>query len=224
MQSRRIQGSHNGAPKFLTVLTRDWGTFLATFGPLIMASAAFVVYLADILRGALPDASISDVLNFAMLIPISGFAFSPAVVWWYYVIRRTFAVGQVVDGEIIKIDRRFIYSIGLTYRAVLDGREIVGIADFVNRKIVRQLAERRQVKVVVDPRRNISFIKDLLAQRQRSTMSSKIKKREIKKIAWCKAPPNAELVCAPRRISAARTTISTPLRLHRLATTQRRLV
>lgn len=163
MRSRTIQGSHNGAPNFFAVLARDWGTFWATFGPPMMASAAFVVYLSDVLRGALPNASISDVLQFAMLIPVSGLAFSPAVLWWYDVIRRTFAVGKVVDGEIINIDRRFIYSIGLTYRAVLDGREIVGIADFVNTKTVRQLVERRQVKVVVDPRRNISFIKNLLA-------------------------------------------------------------
>lgn len=161
MRSHTIKVGDNGAPNFFTVLTRDWSTFLATLGPPIMASAAFVVYLVEILRGALPDASIRDVLQFAMLIPVSGFAFSPAVLWWYYVIRRTFAVGQVVDGEIIKIDRGFFYSIGITYRAVVDGREIVGIADFVNRKTVRQLAERLHVKVVVHPRRNISFIRDL---------------------------------------------------------------
>lgn len=160
MRSHIIKGGDNGAPSFFTVLTRDWGTFLATLGPPIMASAAFAVYLVDILRGALPEASIRDVLQFAMLIPVSGLAFSPAVLWWYYVIRRTFAAGQVVDGEIVKIDSRFFYSIGLTYRAVVDGREIVNIADFVNRKTVRQLAERRHVKVVVDPRRNISFVRD----------------------------------------------------------------
>lgn len=148
------------APKFFTVITRDWGSFLATLGAPIMVSAAFMVFLMEVLRGEVPDTSIWNVLQFAMLIPISGLVFMPAVLWWYYVIRRTFAIGKAVEGELIKVDKRFVVNIGLTYRFTVDGREIVANADFVNSKAVRQHTKRQKLQVIVDPRRNVSFIKD----------------------------------------------------------------
>lgn len=148
------------APRFFTVITRDWGSFLAALGPPIMTSSAFVAYLMEILRGEVPDVSIWDIFQFAALIPLSGLVFMPAVLWWYYVIRRTFAIGKVVEGQVIKVDKKFVINIGLTYRFTVDGREIVANADFVNSKTVRQRTKRVKVEAIVDPRRNISFIKD----------------------------------------------------------------
>ena len=155
-----ITKNSQGTPTFYAVVTRDWGSFLAMFGPPIATSTAFVVYLTEVLRGKVPGASVLDVLQFAFLIPISGLIFLPAVLWWYYVIRRTFTIGKAVQGEVIKIDKKFVINIGLTYRYTVDGREVVANADCVNSKTMRKTIQKGHVMVIMDPKRNQRFVRD----------------------------------------------------------------
>lgn len=149
-------------PRLTLVLTRDWGPFLATFGPPIMGSITFVVYLTEIVSGKISDSTISDIFIFLLMIPLSGLVFMPAVLWWYYVIRRTFQNGKVLEAKVKKVDKKFIVNIGVTYAFFEeDGKEIERIADFVNTKKVRSVLSSPQLTVVVDKKRNVSFIREM---------------------------------------------------------------
>lgn len=157
-----MENDKNCSPRLTIALTRDWGSFLATFGIPIMGSIAFAVYLlAEIVSGRISDSTISDISLFLLMIPLSGLVFMPAVLWWYYVIRRTFQTGKVLEAKIKKVDRKFIGIIGVTYAYEEEGKEIERIADFVNTKKVRSILSLPQITVVVDKKRNISFIREI---------------------------------------------------------------
>lgn len=148
-------------PKLSAILTRDWGSFLATFGIPLMASFAFVVYLIEIGTGKVPNNTIYDILSFILIIPLSGLVFMPAVLWWYYVIWRTFKNGKIVEAKIRKLDKKFLINIGVTYTYEEEGKEIERITDFVNTKKVKRILSMPNLSVVVDKNKNISFIKEI---------------------------------------------------------------
>lgn len=152
-------------PKFIIVVTRDWGSFLAVFGPPIMASCTFLVYLSEIVSGKAIDRSIYDVLSFFALIPISSLLFLPAVLWWFYVIRRTFKKGGEVNADIKKVDKKFMLNIGVTYTFNMDGKEYEHISDFRNINNIRKILTNSQHTIAFDPKRNISFLKEVFLER-----------------------------------------------------------
>ena len=148
-------------PKFTAVITRDSGAFWAVVGPPILGAGAFVVYLIQLLSGNVTNGGVSDVAIFVATIVLSGTIFMPAVVWWYYVIRRTFKEGTVVEAEIKTIDKRFPLNVGVTCIFEYNGQPKKAIIGVVNSRRSREILAQPALTVVFDGKRYLSFIKEV---------------------------------------------------------------
>ena len=147
-------------PKFTAVITRDSRAFWTVFGPPILGAGAFVVYLIQLLSGNVTNGGVSDIAVFVATIVLSGTIFMPAVLWWYYVIRRTFKEGTVtvLEAKIKTIDKRLPLNIGVTCIFEYNGQPKEAIIGVVNTRKSREILAQPTLTIVFDGKRNLSFI------------------------------------------------------------------
>jgi len=150
-------------PRFIAVITRDSGAFWAVLGPPILGAGAFVVYLIQLLSGNVTNGGVSDIAIFIATIVLSGTLFMPAVLWWYYIIRRTYKEGAVLEAKIKTIDKRFPLNIGVTCIFEHNGQPKEAIIGVVNTRKSREILAQPTLTILFDAKRNLSFIKEVFA-------------------------------------------------------------
>ncbi len=85
----------------------------------------------------------------------------PFILWWWYAIRQTFKTGIEVTAQSQKMNLKLVLGLGIEYTFEYQGNKIEHIVSLVSNKITKKLANEESLTVIYNPKRNISFIKEL---------------------------------------------------------------
>ena len=95
-----------------------------------------------------------------MFLTVSLFLW-PFVLWWWYVIHQTFKTGVELTAQSQKMNLKFVLGLGIEYTFEYQGNKIEHIASLVSNKNTKTLANNKLLTVIYNPKKNISFIKEL---------------------------------------------------------------
>ena len=85
----------------------------------------------------------------------------PFILWWWYVIRQTFKTGIELTAQSQKMNFKLVLGLGIEYTFEHKGNKIKHIASLVSNKTTNKLANEKSLTVIYNPKKNISFIKEL---------------------------------------------------------------
>jgi len=148
-------------PSIKSVITTEWGAFLAVFGSPIMVLIVTVIVVINALLDSAVLLNQSDLLLILLVIPLSSMVWWPAVLWWYLRIRKVYEKNLSAKGEITSIDKSFMVNIGVEYKYYIGKSEEEGLLSLVNRKRVRDVLEVGNITIAYDPEKKVSFIKEI---------------------------------------------------------------
>jgi len=143
-------------PRYKNILFTDWAVFLTLFGYIAIITFFFVVFLVT--KYPFADYGITEWVQ-ALLGFLAAFLLTtPIVFWWCSVIRKTFRTGIVMDARITRFFGVKGPYVGVFYEFTHDSVKYEHTATLLNRKIARNQVKKDSVKIVFNPRKNVSFI------------------------------------------------------------------
>lgn len=153
---KMIDKSESCVPSIKVVLFSDWVVFLLFFGPVLFVGLGFVLYV--IKEYPFLDYTLIEFLKIVFMFLISTIITWPLILWWCFVIRKTFEANINTEANITDYFGVSGPYIGIYYTFTFRDKSYNHTATLLNTRRARDIIKRKNVLIVFDERKNISFI------------------------------------------------------------------
>ena len=133
---------------------------MCTFPPIIFAIVIALLFLKSEINKDQYTLIETTYLIFTMLLVIP-LCFWPFILWWVYVIKHTFKTGVEISAQSKKMNLKYVLGLGIEYSFEYQGEKIKHIASLVSNKTTKKLAGEESLKIIYNPKKGVSFIKEL---------------------------------------------------------------
>ena len=148
------------SPQLKSIIKNDMGVFMCTFPPIFFAILFTFLFIKSEIHKDQYDLIETIYISITVFLTLSLFLW-PFILWWWYVIRQTFKTGIELTTQSQKINFKFGLGLGIEYTFEYQGNKIEHIASLVSNKTTKKLANEESLTVIYNPKKNISFIKEL---------------------------------------------------------------
>jgi hypothetical protein len=143
-------------PSLISAIHTEYPVFLLAYLPALLAIASIVTLLQ--MYFPYEDLTKENILMlvFTPLLSIVGF---PFILWWWYMIRRTFIRGIVTSARVTKTTDSVLY-LHIHYSFLIGEKEHNHLANFLKNEKTKKIVCSKNVSVVYDSSKNLSFLVD----------------------------------------------------------------
>ena len=146
-------------PKLITIIKNDIGVFICVFLPIVLAAVAVGSFIH--FESNRNNYSSSEILYLSPVIFISlSLCLWPFVLWWWHSINTTFKNGIELRATNTNRIIKYALGVGVIYTFEHEGNKLQHIASLVPNKRTRAIASMPLFDIILNPEKNISFIKD----------------------------------------------------------------
>jgi len=142
------------------IIKNDISVFMCVFPPILFAALFTFLFINNEIHKEQYNLVETTYISITVFLTVSLFLW-PFILWWWYVIRQTFKTGIELTAQSQKMDLKLVLGLGIEYTFEHQGNKIKHIASLVSNKITKKLANEESLTVIYNPKKNISFIKEL---------------------------------------------------------------
>lgn len=143
-------------PSLISAIHTEYPVFLLAYLPALFAIASTVTLLQ--MYFPYEDLTKDNVLMlfFTPLLSVVGF---PFILWWWYMIRRTFTRGIVTSANVTKTTDSVLY-LHIHYSFFVGEKEHSHYANILKNEKTKKIVHNEKVSIVYDISKNLSFLVD----------------------------------------------------------------
>ena len=143
-------------PSLLSVIHTEYPVFLLAYLPALFALAGTITLLK--MYFPYEDMTGENVLML-FLTPMLAIVGLPFILWWWFMIRTTFARGIVTSANVTETTDSVLY-LHIHYSFFVGKKEHKQFANILKNEKTKKIVSSEEVSVVYDSRKNLSFLVD----------------------------------------------------------------
>ena len=146
------------SPKILRIIKNDTSVFMCTVVPILFGILFTVLFIkSEINKDQLTTVEFIyyGIVTF-IAVPV---VLSPFVLWWIYVIFKTFSHGIELTASSEKMKMPLVIGLGIEYIFEYEGQMIKQVASLMRNKETQALAKEKSLAIIYNPKKGISFVK-----------------------------------------------------------------
>lgn len=147
-------------PKLTSIIKNDISIFMCTFPPILFSILIALLFLKSEINKDQYTLIETAYLSITILLVIP-LCFWPFILWWVHVIKHTFKTGIEITAQSKKKKLKYVLGLGVEYCFEYQGKKIKHIASLVSNKTTKELASEESLKIIYNPKKGVSFIKEL---------------------------------------------------------------
>ena len=147
-------------PKLTSIIKNDISIFMCIFPPIIFSILITFLFLKSEINKDQYTLIETTYLSFTILLAIP-LCFWPFMLWWLHLIKHTFKTGIEITAQSKKMNLKYVLGLGIEYSFECQGKKIKHIASLVSNKRTNKLASEEYLKIIYNPQKGVSFIKEL---------------------------------------------------------------
>ena len=144
------------SPSMIKAMHTEYPVFLLAYLPTLFAVTATIT----LLHMYFPYEDLTKdkilMLVFTPLLSVVGF---PFILWWWYIIRRTFVRGIVISANVTKTTDSVLYF-HIHYSFFVGEKEHNHFANLIKNEKTKKFIYSKKASVVYDSSKNLSFLLD----------------------------------------------------------------
>ena len=150
----------NITPKLTSIIKNDISVFMCIFPPIIFSILITLLFLKSEINK--DQYTLIETIYFSLtILLVIPLCFWPFILWWVYVIKHTFKTGVEISAQSKKMNLKYVLGLGIKYSFEYQGKKIKHIASLVSNKRTKELAGKESLKIIYNPKKDVSFIKEL---------------------------------------------------------------
>lgn len=146
-------------PTIKNIIKNDIGVFMCTIPPILFAALFTFLFVKNEIIKDQYNLLESTYISITIFLSLSLFLW-PFVLWWWHSINQTFKTGIEIIASGKKMNSKIILGLGIEYSFEHNGNKIKHVASLVSNKKTKEIAKNESFKIMYNPEKNISFIKD----------------------------------------------------------------